>query len=40
MTINNNIFIREYPFIKSFLKNKISLTQINISNKNEYGGIL
>jgi hypothetical protein len=40
MTIDNNIFIREYPFIKINLKNLFSLTQINISNKNEYGGIL
>ena len=40
MTIDNNIFKGEYPKSKLILKNKISLPQINISNKNEYGGIL
>ena len=40
MTIDNYIYKGEYPKSKLILKNKISLTQINISNKNQYGGIL
>jgi len=40
MTIDNYIYKGEYPIIKSILKKIFSLTQINISNKNEYGGIL
>jgi hypothetical protein len=40
MTIDNYIYKGEYPKNNLILKKKISLPQINILNKIQYGGTL